>query len=390
MLFLCGCLAAGEYLASLTVDYAPVWPVWALAAMLVALFGYGLSVRGWHCLALFLTGLALYSQASVAETAAWRDNPWMRRREARMREAEVRANPLRRLARYDLSRRMSLGLAAEPEAKALACAILLGERGRLPQRTRRLFVESGTIHVFAISGLHVMAVADVLSVLILALLVPRRFAGCAALPVLWGYVCLIGFPASAVRAALMATVSFAAPVFWRRPQSLRAWELAFLAVHLTDPLMIANVGSALSFAVMLAIVVVGEMTSGLAKWKRSLAATLAAWAVGVPIAARVFGRVTPGGLLANLVLIAAARLTVYAGVAGAALSAVSDRVAAHVNNLCALGIKAMVLVADGVSRLPGSNFETGAWPLTTCIEWYVALLLACFLVRTAVARGRRI
>ena len=123
-------------------------------------------------------------------------------------------------------------------------------------------------------------------------------------------------------------------------------------------------------------------------WRQTLLVTLAAWAAGVPISAHVFGRVTPGGMVANLVLIATAKATVVAGALGIGASYISEAVAAHVNNLTALGIKAMVLVAEAVSRLPGANFETMPWSVLTCAEWYAAVALTGLLVRNVAARRR--
>ena len=45
---LCGALAAGEYAASFASWFAPVWPVPAICAAFVALFGFGLGVKGWR------------------------------------------------------------------------------------------------------------------------------------------------------------------------------------------------------------------------------------------------------------------------------------------------------------------------------------------------------
>ncbi len=199
---------------------------------------------------------------------------------------------------------------------------------------------------------------------------------------------LIGGAPSAVRAAMMATIMETAPVFWRRANGFRAWELTFLLVHVCHPPLIANVGNALSFAVMLAIVVVGDYAKSMPKWRQALLVTLAAWAAGVPISAHVFGRVTPGGMVANLVLIATAKATVVAGALGVGVSYISKTVAVHANNFTALGIKAMVLVAEAVLRLPGANFETTPWSVLTCVEWYAALALIGFLMSKAAARRR--
>jgi len=376
LLTLCGLLAAGEFFASFFSGAAEAWPAMAILFAVVALIGYGLDLCGWRHLCAFLLGVTIFLFASLAEERRYRDMPWMRGRE---RHHAENACPLRHAVRKDFSRRIGIGLGSDRETVALGRAILLGERDRLPKRTKRLFVESGTMHVFAISGLHVMAIADVLTLALSLTFLPRRFVGLAAIPPLWGYVLLIGAPPSAIRAALMATFSFMAPLFWRKPDGIRAWALTFLLVHLLRPRMIVNPGNALSFAVMFAIVIVGRFVQGLSPWRQTLLVTLAAWAIGVPIAAHLFGQVSPGGILANLVLVATAKLTVVAGVLGLCVSYLSETAAAHLNNLCALGIQAMVLVADGVSRLPCGYFETGCWPLVTCAEWYVALALAAYL-----------
>ena len=380
LLYSCGALAAGEYLASLVPRIADIWPLPAVGVVLTALFGYGLSWRGWHVVAFFLLGAALFLLASVPVEQMYREQPWLRGREARSRHLTAEPVGVLKSVKADFSRRVGIGLENEWETVALNRAILLGERRRLPRKMRRLFIESGTMHVFAISGLHVMAVAEVLAYVLAMLFVPRRVAGVVAVPPLWAYVWMIGLTPSAVRAALMATFVCIAPLVWRKPDGLRAWALTFLLVHLVRPRLIVDVGNVLSFAVMLSIVLAGDWSRVWAGWKRTLFVTCVAWAVGVPISAHVFGRVTPGGMLANLVLIAVARLTVYAGAIGLVSSYLSDAVAAHLNNLGALAVRAMVFTADAVARLPWANVETGRWSLLPCVGWYVALGLGAFLL----------
>ena len=376
----CGALAAGEYLASFAPNLSETWPVAACVGALVALFGYGCAVRGWRVAVVFFLGIALYQLAATSGERAIREQPWLRGRERYQRRSAAEECETRAHVKRDFSRRVVIGLEEEREAVPLLRAILLGERTRLPRRTKQLFVTSGTMHVFAISGLHVMAIAEVLSFALCLLFVPRRFGGLLATPLLWGYVWLIGFSPSAVRAAVMATILFLAPVGWRKPNGLRAWALTFLGVHAVNPLLIDDVGNALSFAVMLAIVLAGECGRNLTKVGQSLLVTVAAWAVGVPIAAHVFGRVTPGGMLANLVLIGAAKLAVVAGAMGLFASYVSETFAAHLNNFGALAIRGMVLVAEGVTWIPGANFETGKWSLPACVGWYAALAAVAYLI----------
>lgn len=379
LLFLCGALALGEFVASFVPLASGSWPFPFCLAVLVVLFGHGLDVPIWPFVAAFLIGIALYFASASEEIERNRGRPWMRDHVTSRWQAE-QAGGVAYGIRSDFSRHMAIGLDEQEDAVALGRAMLLGEKGGMSPRTKRLFVESGTMHLFAISGLHVMAVADVFCFVLRILLLPRRFAGVLAVPLLWGYVTVIGFPPSAVRAAIMATFYLSAPLFCRKPDGIRSWCLTFLAVHLVNPPLISNIGNALSFVVMLAIVLAGEMTAGLARWKQDLIVTVVAWVAGLPISAHVFGRITPGSMLANLVLIGAAKISIYAGTVGLMFSYVSKALTVHFNNLTALGVRAMVFLADAVARLPFSNFETGTWGFLTCAEWYAALALSAFLL----------
>ena len=383
-LYICLALAFGEFVATGIPNWDEAWPVAAILAVLVALFGYGYAVRGWHLFAVFFVGVALFLSAAGENERLYREKPWLRGRNYVSRPVE---DGCAASVRRELSRRVAIGLEGDPEIVGLNRAILLGERAYLPKRTKKVFVESGTMHVFAISGLHVMAVARVLIVILSVLCVPRRWTGGVAIPILWFYVWVIGCAPSAVRAAIMATFYYSAPLFWRKPNGLRSWALAFLIVHIANPLMIDNVGNALSFAVMLAIVLFGEFGSCCGLGRSGLGVTCAAWAAGVPIAAHVFGRVTPGGLLANLVLIGMAGYTVMSGAIGLAVSFVSTTAAAHLNNLCALFTRSMVGISEAVARLPFANFEVGTWSVFQCGDWYAMLVLIAALVR--MVRSRR-
>ena len=382
--WLCACaaLAAGEGVAALVPQCADVWPAVGIVLALVALFGYGLGVRGLRYALLFLLGTLLFFLSAVESERNFRENPWMRGVKRRVHEVED-VSPLKR----EFSRRIGIGLEDDRAVANLNRAILLGERKSLPYATKRIFVESGTMHVFAISGLHVMVVAKVLVVALAFCLVPYRWIGLCVLPILWGYVFLIGSTPSAVRAATMASFYYLAPAFWRRPNGIMSWSLTFFIVYLTSPRLIADVGCALSFAVMLSIVLAGRISRDWrAEWRKTLWLTFAAWAAGVPIAAHVFGRVTPGGLVANIPLIFAAKYSVSMSLLGVLTSYLSEGLAAHFNNFSALFTRAMFGLAKTVAGLPGANLETGSWSALQCVEWYALVFLVLYLIRSIRSR----
>lgn len=379
----CAALAVGIGVVLANPRMAELWPVALGLCVLVVLLGFGFAVRGWPILCVALLGLTLACRAKVAEERLYRESPWMRSSARREMRTTPSASPLRK----DLSARVALGGEAESELVALNRAILLGERRRLPSRLKRVFVDSGAIHLFAISGLHVMVVAKVLMFLVAVCFVPWRVQGLVALPILWAYVVLIGSPPSAVRAALMASFYFGAPVFWRRPNGLVAWSLSFLVIHLLLPEQLSEVGSLFSFIVMLALVVASRTVRKMRHAAfQVVALTFVAWAAGVPIAAAAFGRLTPGGLVANLMLVPTAVYAVVSGIVGLAASFLWEPLAVHLNSLSLLVTKAMVGIAAAVARLPYAAVEIPRWGVWECGGWYLALGLGFYLIRRIQAR----
>ena len=304
----------------------------------------------------------------------------------------------------ELGRRARAGLDWCAELAGFNQAILLGSRGGLTRERRALFAAAGTIHVFAISGLHVMVVAGFITGLLRRFDVPLRARGLVAVPLLFAYTLLTGARPSAVRAALMAALWFLAPVFVRRPDPLAAWSVTAFAVYLLHPERLFDVGCTLSFAVMFGIVLwidgtrylvsplPGEAVAGWrwTDWKgklrgkagafaQAMGVSVAAWVASVPVTACVFGRFTVGGLLTNVVLVLCAKWMVNAGVTGLAASFVCLPLGALFNNAAAALTGVMVVASERVAAWPWASVEVRPWGVWVCLAWYVAwcALFAC-------------
>ena len=304
----------------------------------------------------------------------------------------------------ELSRRAGAGLDWCGEIAGLNRAILLGRRSGLTQERREMFAAAGTIHVFAISGLHVMVVAWLISKLLVRLDVPFRVQGLVAVPLVVAYTMLTGARPSAVRAAFMASLYLLAPAVGRRPDPLAAWSATALVVYGLWPERIFDVACTLSFVVMFGIVLWGDgvryLVSPLrmgespgwhqADWRRRLrykvesflggvCVSVAAWIASVPVTACVFSRFTVGGLVANIVLILCARKMVLVGAVGVALSFLCLPLGALFNNVAALFTGAMVYASERVAELPWASMSVKPWGAWTCLAWY-AFWLALFAV----------
>ena len=314
---------------------------------------------------------------------------WVRRRIDARRIAE--AAPWSPRAQWEsvgaeLARRAGAGLEWNEELATLNRAILLGRRADLTKERRRMFADAGTVHLFAISGLHVMVVAFFLERLLARLDVPEGARGLVCLPLVAAYVALTGARPSAVRAAAMAALMLAAPVFGRRPNALTAWSATAFAVYGLSPERLFDIGCTLSFTVMLGIVLWMKWTRSLSPWFRpgsraarwcaGIGVSFAAWIAGAPITARTFGRFTPGGLIANIAVMACAHLMVKTGMGALAASIVCLPLAAILNNFAAGLTWTMAFASKCVAALPGATFEVEPWTAGACIAWYAAWIAA--------------
>jgi competence protein ComEC len=214
-----------------------------------------------------------------------------------------------------------------PDVAPLAVALLLGDRSGLADDDRLLFERTGTMHVLAISGMHVLLLAAMVHALLRGLgLGPRAAAG-ATLALALAYVPVAGAGAPVRRAVAVLSFHGLALLRGRPPDAGSALGGALLLLSLTDPAESLSVGSLLSFVAAAAIVwLAGPWRD---RWSarhrllrrfpairqdrpvRLLVAgyllaavpvSLAAWLATAPIVARSFGVVTPLAPLVNIVV----------------------------------------------------------------------------------------
>ncbi len=167
-------------------------------------------------------------------------------------------------ARDTLEQGLLVGVDSEEEAYArLVAAMSLGARENSPEDLEDWFRRSGTMHIFAVSGLHVGILASLLLGTLLAIGVPRRYAILCLIPLLFFYAVMTGLRPSAVRAAVMLAIFLGAFVVKEKPRPLNHLAFAALALLLFDTQQLFLPGFQLSFAVLLSI---SLFASPMQKW----------------------------------------------------------------------------------------------------------------------------
>ena len=314
-----------------------------------------------------------------------------------------RSRSLYNAIRADLSRRISLSLPrCKQQGNTLAHAILLGDRSGISKEDRLAFVDSGSIHVFAISGLHVMAIAHILRIAFSAMLIPMRLNAILSAAFLWFYVWLTGSAPSSVRAAVMASFSLLTLFFNRRPCHTVSWSVAFITTHAINPSLINNVSSAYSFVVMLYISILLSLAQirksshdgKLPGWKKraldNLIFTIVAWAAGVPISAAVFSRIVPGGLISSIVAVPLAGAVITMQLLSIAVSFIAPIASCYLNSFVSAILSVMVGVARLVASIPWANFQIRPWGMPECLLWYAGLSLILYLFFLSLVRHKKL
>ncbi len=319
-------------------------------------------------------------------------------------------------ARQSAAQRITLGIDDWGAVPALNQAMLLGLRHEMPPDLRRIFADSGTIHVFAISGLHVAMVTTVLVLLVSMLGVKRMYWFFAVAPLLILYTATTGARPSAVRACMMALMILAAPIAERRANGLAALSMTILIVHFLRPRLIYDIGNILSFSVMGGLIILCQPLAlmlrnltaekQLKQWRLlyargghhkraqqiyrlnqtlrwltdSFAVSFAAWLTSVPLTAYYFGRFSPGGLVANLVVVPCAFMIVTASTISYGISFVSSWVANCFNHAAGLFTTTLIHTASWAASWGG--FKINKWQEWQVWLWFTALVaLAIWLHR---------
>jgi competence protein ComEC len=278
---------------------------------------------------------------------------------------------------------LDLGLAEKrPELAALLRGMMLGEKHEISDEQQAVFMRSGTMHLFAISGLNIGVIAVALQALLGLARIPHGLRACVAAALLWVFVDITGGSPSAVRAWLMATFIQAAFVFGRPGNVLAALTASAAATVLIAPLQVFSASFVMSYSIVLALLLLGLPLAGCwqrtwapwrdvpeVAWTRGQRLIAAAWsntssAVAIGLATSLasvltgiqyFQLITPGALVANLALIPAAVGVTVAGFASLLFGLCGvDWAAILANNAAAL---LLLLIERGLRAgvdLPGA------------------------------------
>ncbi|MDR0942669.1 MAG: ComEC/Rec2 family competence protein [Holosporales bacterium] len=214
-------------------------------------------------------------------------------------------------------------------AGGIASALLTGDKSPISQDIREKYINSGTAHILAISGLHMSIVASLIFFLFLKIMQyvsllfhainPKKYAALITIPITFLYLELSGESPSAVRAFIMTTIFLISVVLGRKVFSLRSVSLAAFLILLFDSGSLFLVSFQLSFSAVVVLISFYEtfqrkfatLKNACDSWDKKICfyfisssvTTLIASVATLPISIATFNRLSLSGLLGNLIAI---------------------------------------------------------------------------------------
>jgi len=283
-----------------------------------------------------------------------------------------------------IAAKLALGIEDQEMPRVLTTTMALGTFDSGNAELEEPFRNSGTLHIFAVSGLHVGLLAVIGWMFLRLTGIGRVRAIFVLLPLIFGYAFMTGWVPSAARAAYMSAIMLSAPLLNRTSRPMNSLGCAALILLCSDTLQLFQPGFQLSFGVLAAISLgqrpIAEpfvpmteldpfLPPVLATWRQNtsvwlrrhllglLSTSAAAWLGSLPFLVMHFHTCTPVAVIANVVLVPLSFVSLFT-VSLTLLAALLHLQSAVIilNNTNWLLAHAMMSSATLFSSIPGGHF----------------------------------
>jgi competence protein ComEC len=306
----------------------------------------------------------------------------------------------------------------DDDSYGLVKAMILGRRDDIRSDLNTAFVNSGTVHILSVSGLHIAIFFSVLHFLFSPLKRStwgKLFYLLIMSAILILYAIMTGLPASVQRATFMCIVWMLASTFARKQSPVNSLALSAFVLLLADPNAFFDVGFQLSFLAMLGIFLLAAPIASLYKPKNRIVQHL--WSITImsvtaqlmtfPLVTYYFNQFPSYFLIANLLAVDLAGLLIPVSfifltggllgiewitiISGHALNYLAMLVNVivevpqslpgylirdlHLNLMECLALLASILIVYGATRSRNPRWVSGLFALALCFSFYSSSLI---------------
>ncbi len=283
---------------------------------------------------------------------------------------------------------------------AFASAILLGNREQLSSERRELFLETGTVHLLAISGLHVGILAGSFFLFFRFGLVSRRKCLWATIVFVIFYAWLVEFRPPVSRAAILIVLYCLGRMLGENNFSFNLLAIAGLIVLMLNPMDLFGLGPQLSFLAVATLTFgkdwvfwppptdpIKRLIASTRPWhvrtfywlgrqlRTAILVSGLIWLVAMPLVAHRFHLVAPVALIVNPLLLVPIAWSLYGGLGVLVFGWFLPPLAHVCGEFCRLNLSTIEWMIARAQSMPGSHFWTSGPTTISLLFFYAGLFL---------------
>ena len=261
--------------------------------------------------------------------------------------------------------------------------LILGEKASFSQAMRASFINTGTIHVVALSGYNVTIVAEwIMKLFSKVSFMPKNFGiGIGILSIIL-FIIMTGGSSTAIRAGIMAVLSLVARATGRNYDVARALLLAGVSMIFLNPFLLAyDVSFQLSFLATIAVIFLAPRIEKYFLWvtesfglRDIVSVTCAAYIFVFPFILYEMGNFSLVALPANVLILPFIPFTMMLGFITGFVGLIWYGFAVPVGFISFLFLHYELAVISFFSNLPFAAFSIPNFPL------FLTILIYCYFI----------
>lgn len=273
-------------------------------------------------------------------------------------------------------------------------AIVLNQRSSLEYEILSDFKDTGTLHILAVSGLHVVFIVIIAEFVLSLLFIPKRLAPPLVIAGVILYTLMTGAEPPVMRAGIFLIFYYSGIMFQLRRDALNLIGITGLFLLIINPKDLFDVGFQLSFGAVLGIYFFNKYVQPLLltfkggtrhfslKWWLRTIGSLLFGSAGASLGTMLilvyyFHRISPGGLLLNILFVPASSIVVGLGFFELLIGTVIPILGMPIAKTLDALVLGMFWMNRYCAKIPGFVLTIGHSEM----KWLVVLLL--FIIITA-------
>ncbi len=278
--------------------------------------------------------------------------------------------------------------------------LITGIRSDLTEEVKQEFIDTGTAHIIAVSGLNVVYIILIITIVLSLLRIPLKPRISITIILLIYYCFFTGVSPSIVRATIMGSLILIAIILQRKPAFLNIIGVSAIVILLIDPKQLFDNGFLLSFASLTSIILVHNRLEILfiSKLKDKaqnkfhdytirvielVLVTFAAVAGTLPFALSMFGKISLVSFFTNIIAIPVSNFSLAIGIFQILISFVSSQLAGIIAAVNFYLLKSLLAFISYSSKFSFSSVKFSHIDIYSAIAYYVIFFSILFVTKKA-------